>query len=127
MSSVESQGQSATPIDEGGEFVEEPEYTLVIQDQQDLLYGTLFYGYVDVGTDVNGFSGAIEGKSITMTAWDSVTWGDLVVKGNKPMEIHFSNNAFRGGEVKKKVRPLWELQLKVVAIEKLRLALNYLY
>lgn len=42
MSSVESQGQSATPIDEGGEFVEEPEYTLVIQDQQDLLYGTLF-------------------------------------------------------------------------------------
>lgn len=93
MSSVESQGQ--TTSSGKGKF-EEEDYTLVIQEQEDRPHGTLFYGYVEVAPgEFNGFSGAIDGKSITMTAWDSVTWGDLVVKGNHPMEIHFSNNAFR--------------------------------
>ena len=91
---VSAQGQYCTP-DADGSFGEAPPEEIVITDQDDFIYGTLFRGYVDHGGGECGyFSGVLDGKTISITHWDSVTRGTFKQKGNNPPEIYFINNAF---------------------------------
>ena len=91
MSSAYSEGDP-NPQDSPG-FYEEM-YPIEITAQITAAYGVLFYGQVDVGIEDTYFSGVLDGKTISMTHWDSVTRGELKKKGKKPLRIEFINNAF---------------------------------
>ena len=94
MSSVYSEQEYAE-----ASFSEEPNAVIEIIGQKDYTYGNLFHGYVDHENNERGyFSGVLDGKIISFTHWDSVTRGTLIQKGNKPLEIHFINNAFFADE-----------------------------
>lgn len=77
-------------------YFQEEEYEIVIDKQDNNSpYGTPFYGHVDVGAgEITYFSGVLDGQAISMTHWDSVTRGILVMDKNKAVQINFINNAF---------------------------------
>jgi hypothetical protein len=91
---VSAQSQSCTPSSDGSFSDATPE-EIEITDQDDYAYGILFRGFVAHGNGECGyFSGVLDGNTISITHWDSVTRGTFTQKGNKPPEIHFINNAF---------------------------------
>ena len=92
MSTAYSQGDPNPPNSPG--FFEEEYEIEILEQENNALYGVLFHGQVDVGTEFTFFSGVLDGDDISMTHWDSVTRGKLKEKKNKPHEISFINNAF---------------------------------
>jgi len=83
-----------------GNFSEPDPYEIVIDEQDDsYTHGSLFYGHVVHDSnppppEYGFFSGVLDGRRISMTHWDSVTRGTLRQRINRPLRIHFINNAF---------------------------------